>query len=352
MQTPILPLEDLTPRSLSIEERISMTARCQDAAPIPKVAEAGTVQLEPDGTRVQIMHNGLKVLADGYDGEWVTRLITLCRGHHEPQEERIFHEVVSRLPAAATMLELGGYWAYYSLWFMHGWPGRRAVIVEPDPAHRDIGERNARLNGLAAEFVSGFLGGKPEPATLFQTEDSGDVLLPCVSVPQVMERRGIGTLDLLHCDVQGVELEVLESCQDLFRRGCIRWVFVSTHAHLISGDPLTHQRCLTVLRNVGGSIEAEHDVHESFSGDGLIVARFGPLPEGWIGVPVSRNRYSESLFRNPLYDLAAEQKTAEATRQQLEAARQQLEAIYQSRSWQYTRGLRAIARRLRSVARR
>ena len=50
-------------------------------------------------------------------------------------------------------------------------------------------------------------------------------------------------------------------------------------------------------------IEAEHDVHESFSGDGLIVARFGPPPDGWLPVELSINRYGESLFRNPAYDL-------------------------------------------------
>src|SRR5690348_3224581 len=92
------PLEDLIPPCLSNEERVAMTTRCRDAVSIPKVPGAGSVQLEPDGTRVQIMHNGIKVLADGYYGDWTTRLITLCQGHHEPQEERVFHEVVSRLP--------------------------------------------------------------------------------------------------------------------------------------------------------------------------------------------------------------------------------------------------------------
>jgi FkbM family methyltransferase len=347
-----------------------MTARGQqDTAAIPKVPDAGAVQQEPDGTRVQIMHNGIKVLADGYYGDWTTRLIALCRGHHEPQEECVFHEVVSRLPVDATMLELGGYWGYYSMWFLRGWPRRRAVIVEPDPAHLAIGEKNAKLNGLAPEFLSGFIGDGPTHSiTPFLTEHSGIVSLPRLSVPELMETLGIETLNLLHCDAQGVELEVLESCHELLRRGRVQWIFLSTHAHQISGDPLTHQRCLTVLRNVGAVIESEHDVHESFSGDGLIVARFGPPPAGWISVPVSRNRYSESLFRNPLYDLRttqrdleatqrdleatkrdleATQRDLEATRQQLEAIRQQLEMIHQSRSWRYTSGLRAISLRLR-----
>lgn len=97
---------------------------------------------------------------------------------------------------------------------------------------------------------------------------------------------------------------MLDSCEALFRAGRIGWVFVSTHSHHIAGDALMHQRCLARLRQFGALIEAEHDVHESFSGDGLIVARFGPPPPGWTRVPLSRNRYSESVFRNPLHDLA------------------------------------------------
>jgi hypothetical protein len=60
-----------------------------------------------------------------------------------------------------------------------------------------------------------------------------------------------------------------------------------------------------MLRDFGGTILAEHDVHESFSGDGLIAAYFGREPLQWKEPLISRNRYSTSLFRNPLYDLAA-----------------------------------------------
>lgn len=302
------------PPALGNDARIVMATRCKDAAPIPKVPDAGKVIVEADGVRVQVMHNGLKVVAGGYYGPWMTRLIELCRGHHEPQEERIFHEVVSRLGPAASMLELGGFWSYYSLWFLHGAPGRKAIVVEPDPANLDIGRQNAALNRLHPIFVAGFAGRVPAEAAPFPTESSGVVELPCWSVPQLLEEHALATLDILHLDIQGAELAVLEGCLELFRQRRIAWVFVSTHAYQISADHLTHQRCLALLRECGGVVEAEHDVHESFSGDGLIVARFAPAPDGWVPVELSRNRYGESLFRNPLFDLAeklASRDTAE-----------------------------------------
>jgi FkbM family methyltransferase len=125
-----------------------------------------------------------------------------------------------------------------------------------------------------------------------------------------MATYGIEHLDMLHCDAQGIETNILESCSALFRAGRVSWVFISTHSHHISGDPLTHQRCLSLLLNAGATIVTEHDVQESFSGDGLIVAKFGALPEGWAPPALSYNRYSDSLFRNPLFDLAAASLTA------------------------------------------
>jgi FkbM family methyltransferase len=204
----------------------------------------------------------------------------------------------------ATMLELGGYWAYYSLWFLKGSPGRRAIVLEPDPAHRALGERNAALNSLCPEFVAGFAAAAEGGAELFATESSGTIAVPRRSVPGLLDEHSIRFLDLLHCDAQGAELSVLESCLPLIREQRIGWCVVSTHAHQITGDPLTHQRCLALLERAGARVVAEHDVHESFSGDGLIVARVGSLPADWVPPALTYNRYSTSFFRNPAYDLA------------------------------------------------
>ena len=315
------------PMTLTEEGRIALAQRCRDCDDIAKVANAGRVQIEPDGTRVQIMHNGLKVVADGYCGPWMTRLIALCRGHHEPQEERLFHHVMACLPTDATMLELGGNWAYYTAWFLQGALGRRAVVLEPDPANRAVGERNLQLNRLNARFVAGFAGAQSAPAVSFATERSGHLLLACLSVPDLLVSHAIDVLDVLHCDTQGAELAVLQGARELFLAGRIRWVFVSTHVHQITADPLTHRRCLDLLRDCGAEIEAEHNAHESFSGDGLIVARFGAAPAGWRPVAISLARQSEALFRELAYDLA---DALVNTRASEELAREVVSGVYET----------------------
>ena len=280
-----------------------MTSSCRDCDLIPKVPNAGQIVME-GGERVQIMHNGVRVSAGGYYGDWMAEIITRLRGHHEPQEEIAFHEVLKHLPSDATMIELGGFWSYYTLWFLQKCAAsRRAIVIEPDPHHLGIGRANARLNDRQIEFLQASVGSETILECDFQGETTGPIKIPQVTVGQLLNDRGIARLDLLHCDVQGAETDVLRSCMALLRDGRIRFCFVSTHSHHISGDALTHQRCLALLKEAGGQILAEHDVHESYSGDGLIVAYFGDRPLPWPSLQLSYNRYSTSLFRNPLFDL-------------------------------------------------
>jgi len=77
-------------------ERVQLTVSCHDADDIPKVANAGSIVATADGT-AQVMHNGVLVVEGCYYGDWMTEIIRTLRGHHEPQEERVFHEIVERV---------------------------------------------------------------------------------------------------------------------------------------------------------------------------------------------------------------------------------------------------------------
>lgn len=288
---------------LDVEARLTLTSSCTDCDSIPKVWNAGQVVTE-NGLRVQIMHNGLKVVADGYCGSWMTRLIGKLRGHHEPQEEVVFHEVLKHVGATATMIELGGSWSYYSLWFLLGREERRAIVIEPDTWNISLGRRNARLNHAPILFEQACAGAEPMAEVSFVAERSGRISIPQVSVPSLMQQYDVSVLDLLHCDIRGAENEIIRSCETLFRNKRIKFALFATHSHHINGDPLTHQRCLAALQDFGATILAEHDVHEGFGEHGLIAAYAGAQELRWPPLQISRNRYSTSCFRNPLFDLA------------------------------------------------
>jgi hypothetical protein len=78
---------------------------CADADYIPKVPDAGKVRVDEQGNRVQVMHNGLLVGADGYYGDFVTQIIERMKEHHEPLgciTEPFATRQIARLAAGAA----------------------------------------------------------------------------------------------------------------------------------------------------------------------------------------------------------------------------------------------------------
>ncbi|MCU1483832.1 MAG: FkbM family methyltransferase [Actinomycetia bacterium] len=282
--------------------RIGLTVSCRDTDAIPKVPGAGEVV---DG--VQLMHNGVKVVEGGYYGDWMTEVIRVLRGHHEPQEEVAFHAVVERLAAttgdAPVMVELGAFWAYYSLWFKQRLPQGRAYLVEPDPAYLDVGRRNFELNGFEGTFHQAAIGRAKAAPAPFECESDGQTRpVPVEGLASILDRFHLPFVDVLFSDIQGFEWPLLDGGRDVLAGGRIRFLVVSTHHHVISGDPLTHQRCLELLREVGAHVILEHTVAESYSGDGLIVVSFDERDRD-LEVVASRCRVGSSWFGDPLKDL-------------------------------------------------
>jgi FkbM family methyltransferase len=287
--------------------RVALTVAVRDTDSIPKVPDAGQVQ-ERDGTRVQVMHNGVVVEEGCYHGAMVTEIISALRGHHEPQEETVFHALVQRLKAddieRPAMAELGAFWAYYSLWFNRELPGAVNVMVEPDPYNIEVGRRNFALNGMDGTFVHGAVGFDHGGSVWLPCESDWKVRqIPTVTLDGLLADQGLERFDLVLCDAQGAELQVLEAARGALTTGRVRFLVVSTHHHTICGDPLMHQRCLELLQGLGAHIIAEHSVAESCSGDGLIAASLDPRDAGFT-VDVSHVRAKDSVFGELEYDLA------------------------------------------------
>lgn len=246
------------------------------------------------------MHQGIVVAAGGYHGEWMTEIIRRLRGHHEPQEELIFHALLPHCRPGARMVEIGAFWAYYSAWFLSVVPRGTAVCLEPDAANAACGRQTLTLNGLAADWVVAAAGRTHVAHASFRRESDGRIVeVPVHSLASLVSVVGHGPVELLHIDAQGAELPFLESLADSRARELVRFVVVSTHAGQISGSLTTHEDCLRVVLRLGGTILAELSIEESYSGDGLIVASFNPLDAALAMPEVSRNAPPASLFGVP-----------------------------------------------------
>lgn len=281
---------------LSLAARIEMTVSCADCAALPKVTGAGAVTSE-DGLAVQQMHDGTRVLAGGYYGEWMQTVIQRLEGHHEPQEELLFHTLLKHARPGSLMVEFGCYWAYYSNWFLGAVPQSRVICIEPDKNRIQVGQQNIQINQREAVFHVAAAGGQYRAETAFVRESDGaSVAIPVWDCAKLLEQVGTGCIELLHMDTQGAELPFLLSIARTSFQGRLRFVVISTHHQCISGSATTHRDCLAALIDIGAFILSEHSVEESFSGDGLIVASFF-AEDSLIAIPpISRNKPENSLF--------------------------------------------------------
>jgi FkbM family methyltransferase len=291
--------------SNSIKERIQATVSCHDMDYVPRVENAGKI-VSVNGNNVQIMHNGVYVEEAGYQGKWQEKVIKQLRGAHEPQEEKVFNEALKLIKPGATMIELGSWWCYYSLWFLKTIKNGKAICCEPDPENIKLGKTNMRLNGYATPkdmvFLQAAAGSEDGKTIEFLTEKRKLVKVPIRSVDSLLEEMKVDEVEILHMDIQGAELDALKGARKSIRSGKIRFIFVSTHHYSIAGDPNIHQRCLNFISRNGGYIVAKHTIAESCSGDGLIVASFRDSDKDF-KVKISYYPTDESLFRPVEADL-------------------------------------------------
>jgi hypothetical protein len=233
--------------------RIDCVLDCPDNAHIQRVPEAGKIK-----DYYVVMHNGVKVCANGYYGSGIANMLMENRGVHEPQEERAFQEIVDLMPEKCNMLELGAYWGFYSLSLLSARPAARCILVEPEPFNILSGQLNFELNGCQGEFIQAIVGREAKRKK-------------AVSVDQLMRDRKIEHLHILHSDIQGFEAAMLEGASESLRKGLVDYIFISTHSNEL------HETCADKLRRFDFDILASANMDESYSYDGLIVARRASL---------------------------------------------------------------------------
>lgn len=246
------------------QKRIEIAIKCKDAEYIPKVSNAGEIV---DGERpFQIMHNGIKIYLDSHYGDFNTTIMKHLKGIHEPQEEKVFYEVLKVIPKNATMLELGSFWAYYSIWFNSEIENAQNYMVEPVVNMMQKGIDNFELNNMNGDFTSACVGDSSKDSIDFEDWDKSKISMKQICVDDFLEEKRIEYLNILHTDIQGAEFNMLKGAQKSFNKNMIGFVFISTHSEEI------HFNCLNFIKSNNFNIIAEHTPNESYSTDGLITA--------------------------------------------------------------------------------
>jgi len=205
----------------------------------------------------QLLHNGLRIHVGSYYGPEIAQLLSQNKGVHEPQEELVFGAILNSISSQAVMIELGAYWGFYSMWFASSIKESKNYLIEPDPFNLAQGKRNFKLNKLTGDFKQAFVG--------IKSDEKSEI--PTVSVFDFASEKKLDFIDVLHSDIQGYEVEMLLGCEGYLKEGKIGYFFISTHSNAL------HEQCIKILEDNNYLIISACNLDESYSEDGLIVAK-------------------------------------------------------------------------------
>ncbi len=214
---------------------------------IKRVPDAGYVVSD----KFIILHNGNIVHLSGkysYYGDFSDILI-INRGVHEPLEEYCFQCLLEQVKNKnnVTMLELGAYWGHYSMWMLKAVPSALCTLVEPDKKNMAIGQMNFNLNNFQGDFINEHVS-----AEKFTVDK------------WVLEKKC--HLDLLHCDIQGYEYEMLLNAQESLKNKDISYLMISTHSEEI------HNKIIEFMSKFEYRLEVSSDFNNhTTSNDGFLM---------------------------------------------------------------------------------
>ena len=203
------------------------------------------------------LHNGNKVPLTGensYCGDF-SKVLLLNSGVHEPLEEFCFQETLKKITdQKPMMIELGSNWAHYSMWFLKKFPKADCFMVEPDKKLLNVGYSNFQTNNfLNGQFI------------LAKVANDG------FKLDSFTNEKKIKKVSILHSDIQGWELEMLDGAKKFFTQKIANYVFLSTHSQKI------HEEAKRKLESFGYIIEVSSNFDDhTTSYDGFILATASP----------------------------------------------------------------------------
>jgi hypothetical protein len=215
---------------------------------IKRVPEAGYV----DENGLVILHNGNRVPVDGTLAYYsnFSDILVINRGVHEPLEEFCFQQVLEKIKIESPiMIELGAYWAHYSMWLMRDFSKAKCYMVEPDLDNIACGKNNLKINKFQGDFINDIVSSSRFQLDIFVAE------------------RKLKSINILHSDIQGYELEMIDGAKNSLQKNIIDYVFISTHSQDL------HTSVINKLNTFGYRVEvaSDYDNHTT-SCDGFILA--------------------------------------------------------------------------------
>ena len=147
------------------------------------------------------------------------------------------------------MIELGAFWAFYSMSLLQVRPKATCYMIEPDEECLNIGKKHFEINNFSGTFIHDYI-----------AKDR-------IVIDKFVKDRNIDFIDILHSDIQEAEVEMLRGAEETLRDKKVGYVFIGTHTQDI------HYHCLDTLKRHNYQIICAQDLEQTYCHDGIIVAQ-------------------------------------------------------------------------------
>ncbi len=159
------------------------------------------------------------------------------------------------------MIELGSFWAYYSLIFKKEIKSSTCYLIEPILDKLKIGKHNFQVNNFSGTFVNAHISSKNNK--LFRDWDGEILKIPGITLDDIFNHYKLDRVQVLHADIQGCEVEMLDKCECLKHKK-IDFLFIGTH--------VKNSVVINKLLKYNYHILLDMEVENTFADDGLVVA--------------------------------------------------------------------------------
>lgn len=194
----------------------------------------------------------------------------LSRGSYEPELAVV---LMSLLKPGMTFVDVGANEGYFSVMAskLVG-PSGTVISVEPQGRLREVLDKNFELNcATNVRIIHSAVSDLPGTGTLHLSPDmnTGSTglsqstsyrneiqTIPITTLSNLLSDLGIGSVDLMKMDIEGLEYEAILGSPHLFRGGCIKALALEFHPRALAQREHNAERIVAFLEDCGYRVDA------------------------------------------------------------------------------------------------
>ena len=174
---------------------------------------------------------------------------------HNDEFKRFEHIIDNIKKEQPIMIELGCFWALWSIIFRKKFPNGKTIILEGDENKLDVGISNLNKNNI--DILKYY----HNTISRDFSDSSFNPNVNDISLDNIIIENNITHIDLLHADIQGSEIRLIDDILILLSNRKITNIIIATHSTEIHNTILDKLGSLNLELTIN-DIEYSHKKHD------------------------------------------------------------------------------------------